>query len=116
MATAPATIERVLCTLPFGEEFVGQVRAAVAPAEFIHCAPNDADAIAKALVTVDVAIISGDLDDRFITAPNLKWVHCNHSGLTKSARPEVFSKRQGVRPASSLRECAQRPLRAPRRT
>ena len=92
MATAPATIERVLCTLPFGEEFVGQVRAAVAPAEFIHCAPNDADAIAKALETVDVAIISGDLDDRFITAPNLKWVHCNHSGLTKSARPEVFSK------------------------
>lgn len=92
MASMPATIERVLCTLPFSDEFVDQVRAAVAPAEFIYCAPNDADAIAKALDTVDVAIISGDLDDRFIAAPKLKWVHCNHSGLTKSAHPEVFNK------------------------
>lgn len=92
MGNAPMTIERVLCTLPFSEEFVGQVRSAVAPAEFIHSAPSDADTIAKALETVDVAIISGDLDDRFIAAPKLKWVHCNHSGLTKSARPEVFSK------------------------
>lgn len=88
----PMTIERVLCTLPFSHEFVDQVRSAVAPGEFIHCAPDDASAIEKALESVDVAIISGDLDERYITAPNLKWVHCNHSGLTKSARPEVFSK------------------------
>ena len=85
-------IERVLCTLPFSSEFVDQVKAAVSPAEFIHCAPDDAEAIGQALEDADVAIISGDLDDRFITAPNLKWVHCNHSGLTKSARPEVFSR------------------------
>lgn len=85
-------IKRVLCTLPFAEDFVGQVRAAAAPAEFIQCPSDDAGAIARALETVDVAIISGDLDDRYVAAPNLKWVHCNHSGLTKSARPEVFSK------------------------
>ena len=90
--SAPVQINRVLCTLPFTDEFVDQVKAAVSPAEFIHAAPDDADAIAKALETVDVAIISGDLDDRYISAPGLKWVHCNHSGLTKSARPEVFSK------------------------
>ena len=86
------TISHVLCTLPFADQFVDQVRKAVAPAEFIACAPDDADSIADALEMVDVAIISGDLDDRYIAAPNLKWVHCNHSGLTKSARPEVFSK------------------------
>ena len=89
---APVTIERVLCTLPFADEFVDQVKAAVTPAEFIHCAPDDAAGIGAALQSVDVAIISGDLDERYVAAPNLKWVHCNHSGLTKSARPEVFSK------------------------
>jgi phosphoglycerate dehydrogenase-like enzyme len=92
MMSQSRTISRVLCTLPFADEFVDQVRTAVAPARFIACAPDDADAVAQALETVDVAIISGDLDDRYIAAPNLKWVHCNHSGLTKSARPEVFSK------------------------
>ena len=88
----PRTISRALCALPFGDEFVGQVRAALAPAEVIACDPDDAEAISRALETVDVAIISGDLDESYIAAPNLKWVHCNHSGLTKSARPEVFSK------------------------
>jgi phosphoglycerate dehydrogenase-like enzyme len=92
MMSQSRTISRALCTLPFGDEFVGQVRAALAPAEVIACDPDDAEAISRALETVDVAIISGDLDERYIAAPNLKWVHCNHSGLTKSARPEVFSK------------------------
>lgn len=92
MMSVSINIGRVLCTLPFSDNFIGQVRTAVGPAEFIYCAPDDADGISKALETVDVAIISGDLDDRYIAAPNLKWVHCNHSGLTKSARPEVFAK------------------------
>jgi phosphoglycerate dehydrogenase-like enzyme len=92
MMSQPRTISRALCALPFGDEFVGQVRAALAPAEVIACDPDDAEAISRALETVDVAIISGDLDESYIAAPNLKWVHCNHSGLTKSARPEVFSK------------------------
>lgn len=90
--STPITIDRVLCTLPFADEFVDQVKNAVSPAEFIHVAPDDVAGIAEALETVDVAIISGDLDDRYISAPSLKWVHCNHSGLTKSARPEVFAK------------------------
>ena len=27
-----------------------------------------------------------------LSAPKLKWVHCDHSGLTRSARPEVFER------------------------
>jgi phosphoglycerate dehydrogenase-like enzyme len=41
---------------------------------------------------VDVAFIDGDLDARFIDAPALKWIHCDHSGLARSARPEIFEK------------------------
>lgn len=86
------SIRSVLCTLPFGPEQIEQIRAAFEPAEFIHCQSSDAAAIAAALDDVDVAVIAGDLDDRYVAAPNLKWVHCDHSGLTKSARPDVFAK------------------------
>lgn len=85
-------ISAVLVTLPYKPEELDELRAAVAPADFIHCSSTDQQEIAAALETVDVAIIAGDLDDRFISAPKLKWVHCDHSGLTKSARPEVFEK------------------------
>jgi phosphoglycerate dehydrogenase-like enzyme len=39
-----------------------------------------------------VAILSSDLDDRFADAPRLRWVHCDHAGLNKSARPWVFER------------------------
>ncbi|MEN3151265.1 D-2-hydroxyacid dehydrogenase [Neorhizobium sp. IRAMC:178] len=94
-AAGPASareIFSVLATVPYDPAELDELRQAVAPARFIHCAPDDAEGINAALQEVDVAIIAGDLDDRFIAAPKLKWVHCDHSGLTKSARPEVFEK------------------------
>ncbi|CAN5345638.1 hypothetical protein BH10PSE9_BH10PSE9_23200 [soil metagenome] len=86
------TIKAVLSTVPFKPAEIEQLRRAFAPAEFIRCAPNDDAAIANALKTVDVAVLAGDLDERHVAAPNLKWVHCDHSGLTRSARPDVFEK------------------------
>jgi phosphoglycerate dehydrogenase-like enzyme len=96
--TAPATgsqarsIRSVLATVPFKPDEIDQLRRAFAPAEFITCSPTDSATIERALRTVDVAVIAGDLDDRYVAAPNLKWVHCDHSGLTRSARPDVFEK------------------------
>ncbi len=90
--TGPRTIERVLATVRFGPAELDRLREAFAPAEFRHCAPDDADGIAEALRTADVAVIDGDLDDRHLAAPRLAWVHCNHAGLTRSARPEVFAR------------------------
>jgi phosphoglycerate dehydrogenase-like enzyme len=86
------TIRKVLCTVPFAGQHKEQLQKCLAPAEIIFCAENDDEMIQAALRDVDVAIVRQDLDDRFIAAPNLKWVHCGHSGLTRSARPEVFDK------------------------
>ncbi len=83
-------IKRVLATIQWKPELLEQVRKAFAPAEFITASPKDSAAIEAALKTVDVAILASDLDDRFRNAPNLRWVHCDHAGLTKSARPWVF--------------------------
>jgi phosphoglycerate dehydrogenase-like enzyme len=46
----------------------------------------------QALEHAEIAILAGDLDGRHLTAPKLKWVHCNHAGLTKSALPQVFER------------------------
>jgi len=53
---------------------------------------RDPAEIDACLQRADVAIIAGDLDDRHLAAPNLRWVHCDHAGLNKSARPEVFER------------------------
>ena len=91
-AGAVRTIKSVLATVPFKPHDIDRLRRAFAPAEFIHCLPTDSATIEKALQTVDVAVLAGDLDDRYVAAPNLKWVHCDHSGLTRSARADVFDK------------------------
>jgi phosphoglycerate dehydrogenase-like enzyme len=39
-----------------------------------------------------VALLAGDLDERYLHAPHLHWIHSDHAGLNKSARPEVFER------------------------
>ena len=86
------TISTVLSTVPFDESEIDQLRRAFAPAEFVWCPSDDSATIAEVLERADVAVLEGDLDDRFVAAPHLRWVHCDHSGLNRSARPDVFAK------------------------
>ncbi|MEQ0558235.1 D-2-hydroxyacid dehydrogenase [Amycolatopsis sp. NEAU-NG30] len=92
MSDRTPEIRSVLATVMFGEDHLDQLRRAFAPAEVVHVQPWDADGIAAALEHADVAVIAGDLDHRYVDAPRLRWVHCDHSGLTRSARPEVFER------------------------
>ncbi|MDW8803390.1 D-2-hydroxyacid dehydrogenase [Streptomyces scabiei] len=85
-------IKKVLATVPYNDAELDQLREAFAPAEFIALSLRDGEGIAEALEQVDVAVILGDLDHRHLAAPNLRWIHCDHAGLTRSARPEVFDK------------------------
>lgn len=78
--------------LPFEPRHWDRLRAAVPPDRMIVASPDDAPAMAAALQETEIAIIAHDLDERHVQAPNLRWIHCNHSGLTKSARPEVFER------------------------
>lgn len=78
--------------LPFDTDHWHRLEAAISPDRMVVVNPKDADAVRQALEDAEVAIIAGDLDERFIAAPKLKWIHCNHAGLTRSARPEVFER------------------------
>jgi phosphoglycerate dehydrogenase-like enzyme len=85
-------IKNVLVTLEHAEAHMTRLKEALAPANIIHLSQKDASGIEEALKVADVALLHGDLDDRFLNAPNLRWIHCDHAGLNKSARPEVFEK------------------------
>ena len=81
-----------LRNLPFQGEYWERLVKIVAPDRLIAAAADDAETIAEALQDAEIALLGDDLDDRFIAAPRLKWVHVNMSGITKSARPAVFDR------------------------
>ncbi|MDN3722277.1 hypothetical protein QW131_31350 [Roseibium salinum] len=89
--TDTATI--VSSDLPFDADQWARLEAALPPGRVIKVDTGDDAAVAAALEVAEIAILKGDLDERFVNAPGLKWVHCDHAGLTKSARPEVFRER-----------------------
>lgn len=78
--------------LPFDEDQWSRLEAALAPDPIKRGDTSDDAAVAVALETAEIAILKSDLDARFTAAPNLRWVHCDHAGLTRSARPEVFER------------------------
>lgn len=85
-------IQTVVSTLAYTPEELELIRRAFEPAEFVQCDKNDKEALCTALQRAQVAVLAGDLDDLVMKAPHLQWVHCDHAGLNKSARPEVFAK------------------------
>ena len=87
-----ANIKTVVTTVVYDEEHLNRLKKVFEPAEFISLRPDDSEGIEKALMQADVAVLGGDLDDRFIKADNIKWIHCDHAGLNRSAKPEVFEK------------------------
>src|SRR6478735_8411389 len=90
-------IRVVLLTVRWAEEYVNRLREQLGDVEIVRT--QDKAEIERTLARADVAILSGDLDNRFADAPRLRWVHCDHAGLNKSARPWVFE--QGLLVTSS---------------
>jgi phosphoglycerate dehydrogenase-like enzyme len=77
---------------PFKGAHWERLAAAIEPDRLIAVSSKDPVAVAAALDEAEIAILAGDLDERHLKAPKLRWVHCDHAGLTKSARPEVFKR------------------------
>jgi Phosphoglycerate dehydrogenase and related dehydrogenases len=85
-------IRVVMSTLDFSEEHMRKIREAFQPAKFIQLDKNDRQGIAEAAKKADVALLNADVDDTLLAAPNLKWVHCDHAGVEKSANQAVFDR------------------------
>jgi phosphoglycerate dehydrogenase-like enzyme len=93
-------IRSVLVTIRFRREQRRRLDDLLAPAAVIHAHPRNAPAIGAALAHAEVALLAGDLDERFLAAPRLRWVHCDHAGIERSARPEVFARDLAVTSAA----------------
>lgn len=78
--------------LPFYDAHWNRLSEIAPEVAFCLVDPADAGAVSAALETAEIALLSSDLDDRHVQAPRLKWVHCNHAGLTRSCRPEAFAR------------------------
>lgn len=85
-------LKAVLVTVPFDGSYMERLKETLAPAKVTVCKTSDREKILEALETADAAILGSDLNDDILTGKHLKWIHCDHSGLTHSARPEVFER------------------------
>lgn len=41
---------------------------------------------------IDAAILGSDISPSILASPNLKWIHCTHAGVEKSASSEIFDR------------------------
>ena len=88
-------IKEALVTVAATKPGLERLFAALAPAKVNYVmpyAPGAKEKIAEYAKTADVAILNGDLDESILAGENLKWIHCCHAGLDRSARPEVFER------------------------
>ena len=84
------SIHKVVATIHYLSEEMAKVRSFFPGAVFVQVDPRDTETLLQVLTDADVALVSGDLDDRFLGNNQLKWIHCDHAGLAKSARPALF--------------------------
>lgn len=85
-------ITSVMTTVSYEGKNYERLERIFAPAPVVRCAVDDAEGIAAALLTSDVAILKSDLDERYVEAPGLAWIHCDHAGLNGSAKPSVIAR------------------------
>jgi phosphoglycerate dehydrogenase-like enzyme len=86
-------INTALVTITYEGRHWDEIEEALTPSKIIRANPNDHAAISEALKTADIALLEGDISAQILgEGKNLKWIHCNHAGVNRSARPEIFER------------------------
>lgn len=84
----------VLTTLRYQGRHWEALEEALAGAEILRFESAEDPGLGSALARADVAILAKDPDDRFFGAPRLRWIHVDHAGLDRAAKPQAF--REGL--------------------
>jgi phosphoglycerate dehydrogenase-like enzyme len=83
----------VVATVQWDSQEIDIIRKAFEPAEFVHIRRGEQHIFDQAIKRAQIAILANDVTPGMLSdAPNLIWIHCDHAGLNKSARPEVFER------------------------
>lgn len=80
----------VVTTLRYEGVHWQRLSDALAGADVIRFDSPEDSGFVEALDRADVAIVARDPDECFYRAPRLRWIHVDHAGLDKAARPEAF--------------------------
>lgn len=80
----------VLTTVAYQGAHWEKLCAALGGAEILRFASVDAEGFDAALQRADIAILAADPDERILGAPRLRWVHVDHAGLNRMAKPQAF--------------------------
>lgn len=88
-------IGRLICTVDLDPAARQALRDAAGGARCDFLDARDRGALHAALADAEVAYLAHDLDLRGVVAPALRWIHLDHAGLERSARPELFAR--GIR-------------------
>jgi phosphoglycerate dehydrogenase-like enzyme len=80
----------VVTTLRYEGEHWRHLADALAGAEILRFDNPDSPGFDAALKRADIAILAKDPDERFFKVSRLRWIHVDHAGLDKAARPEAF--------------------------
>jgi len=80
----------VITTVRFTGHHWERLAQALAGARILRFESPDDPQFHAALAEADVAILAADPDERILRAPRLRWIHVDHAGLNKAARPEAF--------------------------
>jgi len=80
----------VVTTLRYSGEHWERLVRALAGARILRFNSSDDPELQIALATADVALLAQDPNERLLSAPRLRWIHVDHAGLNRAARPEAF--------------------------
>lgn len=80
----------VLTTLQYQGGHWDTLARALEGTELLRFEGPDSPGFEEALKRADVAILAKDPDDRFFETPRLRWIHVDHAGLDRAAKPHAF--------------------------
>lgn len=82
----------VITTLQYRGAHWNTLVEALEGAEILRFRSCEEKGFEEALARADIALLAKDPDLRILTAPGLQWIHVDHAGLNRTARPEAFRK------------------------
>jgi phosphoglycerate dehydrogenase-like enzyme len=81
---------KVVTTLKYSDEHWERLVQALSGDQILRFDSVADPAFDTALNQADVALLAADPDIRLLRAPRLRWIHIDHAGLNKAAKPEAF--------------------------
>lgn len=80
----------VVTTLRYEGQHWERLARALAGSHILRFERADDPAFDKVVDQADVAILANDPSDRVLRSSRLRWIHVDHAGLNRAARPEAF--------------------------